>query len=600
MNQTTDISLIIQSIIEKSLNLFKRIDRQSDQLLNLIEKWFELSPDYLALMDFFLQKPQYIQSMQQSYLQDTMSLWQEQLKHCMEGKVIPINDKRFSADEWVNNPFFNFLSQHYLLTKEHVNSLLEHMHHDDEQITKRVRFFARQYLDFLSPDNFVQTNPQLIAETLQSNGRNLLLGLQNLLSDIEAGSSRLIITMTDKSAFKVGETLATTPGKVIYKNNLMELIQYTPNTAKVKSVPLLIIPPWINKYYILDLSPHNSLIRWLVDQGITVFVISWVNPDEQYADKEIADYLNDGPISAINIIQTQLNVKQVNALGFCIGGTLLSVLLAYNKANKINDVRSATFLASMIDFSDPGDISVFIDEKQIAKLEEHMSSRGYLDGHIMANAFNSLRASDLIWAFFIRNYLHGLPPVPFDILFWNGDSTNMPSKMHSQYLRWMYLYNDLVKPGKIRINDTPLDMSNIKTPTFFISTKNDHIAPWKTTYLGFQLMQGKKRFLLGGSGHIAGIIIPPGGVKYGYYSNDINHPNPNDWLQSAHHHTGSWWPEWFKWLKKESGRFIEPPVFSKLPYQALVDAPGSYVYQGSHSKPPTLTAPSDAASYTGV
>jgi polyhydroxyalkanoate synthase len=536
-------------------------------------------------MAFFLKNPQDIQNMQHAYLQDTMCLYQEQVKHCIEGKVLPIKDKRFIADEWVNNPFFNFLSQHYLLAKEHINSLLEHMHHGDKQLTKRVQFFVRQYLDFLSPDNFIQTNPQLMAETLQSNGRNLLLGLQNLLSDIDAGSSRLIITMTDKTAFKVGETLAATPGKVIYQNNLMELIQYTPKTAKVKSVPLLIIPPWINKYYILDLSPHNSLIRWLVDQGITVFVISWVNPDGQYADKGIADYLNDGPISAINIIQTQLNVKQVNALGFCIGGTLLSMLLAYNKAKKINDVRSATFLASMIDFSDPGDISVFIDEKQISTLEKHMNKKGYLDGQMMASAFNSLRASDLIWAFFIRNYLHGKPPAPFDLLFWNADSTNMPSKMHSQYLRWMYLYNDLVKPGKIRINDTPLDMNSISTPTFFISTQKDHIAPWKTTYLGFQLMQGKKRFLLGGSGHIAGIIIPPGGVKYGYYNNPVNHKNPEDWLSTAQYHTGSWWPEWLKWLKKESGRLINPPVLSKLPYQAIVDAPGRYVYQGSSDCP---------------
>jgi len=428
------------------------------------------------------------------------------------------------------------------------------------------------------------TNPQLIANTLKSNGQNLLLGLQNLLSDIDASSASLIITMTDENAFKVGETVAATSGKVIYKNNLMELIQYTPRTEKVKSVPLLIIPPWINKYYILDLSPHNSLIRWLVLQGITVFVISWVNPNEQHADKGLADYLNEGPISAINVIQKQLNVKQVNALGFCIGGTLLSLLLAYNRAKKINNVRSATFLASMIDFSEPGDISVFIDENQIAKLEEYMSKKGYLDGHIMTSAFNSLRASELIWAFFIRNYLYGLPPVPFDILFWNADSTNMPSKMLSQYLRWMYLYNDLVTPLKIQINDTPIDIHNIKIPTFFISTQKDHIAPWKTTYLGFQLMQGKKRFLLGGSGHIAGIIIPPGSVKYGYYTNEINYENPDDWLKNAHHHEGSWWPEWLKWLKKESGKLINSPEFCKLPYQAILDAPGSYVYQKNHDR----------------
>ena len=573
MDRAADTRLIIQSIIEKSFTLLEQLTRKPEQLLNLFGKLLELSPDYLALLTYSLNSPQSITKMHQDYLQSVISLWGKQ--------VIPISDKRFTADALIGNSFFSFLSQHYLLTKEHINLLLERMENSDPHLTKRVQFLVRQYLDFLSPDNFVLTNPQLIIETLQSNGQNLLLGLQNLLSDIDAGSFRLIITMTDKNAFQVGKTIAATPGKVIYKNSLMELIQYSPQTAKVKSVPLLIIPPWINKYYILDLSPHNSFVRWLVAQETTVFVISWVNPDEQYADKGMAEYLNEGPITAIYAIQTQLNVKQVNAVGFCIGGTLLAMLLAYNKAIANNSVRSATFLASMIDFSDSGDISVFIDEQQIAKLEEHMRHKGYLEGHIMASAFNSLRASDLIWACFIRNYLYGKPPAPFDILFWNADSTNMPSKMHSQYLRWMYLYNDLVKPGKIRINDIPLDMRNIKTAAFFISTKKDHIAPWKATYLGFSLIQGKKRFLLGGSGHIAGIIIPPGGVKYGYYSNDTHHINPEDWLASAHYHTGSWWPEWLKWLKKESGRLINSPIFSTLPYQAIADAPGSYVYQGS-------------------
>lgn len=581
MAQHADTPLIIQSIIKKSFNLFKRFEHQPSLLLNLIKKLLDVSPDYLELVSFFLKKPQYVQQMQETYLKDVAALWQGQVNPYYEEKKMPISDKRFTADEWVNHPLFNIISQHYLLVKEHINSLLSQMNQTDKQLMKRMRFFTNQYLDFLSPDNFVQTNPQLIKETIRSNGKNLLLGLQNLLTDLDADSSRLIITMADRNAFKVGETVATTPGKVIYKNNLMELIQYTPQTKKVKSVPLLIIPPWINKYYILDLSPHNSLIQWLVNQGITVFVISWVNPDEQYANKELVDYLNDGPLSAINIIQSQLSVRQVNALGFCIGGTLLAMLLAYNKAKKNNAVRSATFLASMIDFSDPGDISVFIDEKQIEKIEEHMSNKGYLDGHMMASAFNSLRASDLIWAFFIRNYLLGKSPQPFDMLFWNMDSTNMPSKMHSQYLRWMYLDNDLVKPGKICINNTPLDISSIDTSTFFISTKKDHIAPWETTYLGFRLMQGKKRFLLGGSGHIAGIIIPPGGEKYGYYSNVSSPENPSDWLSNAEYHTGSWWPEWLKWLNKESGRLINAPVFSRLPYQVIADAPGSYVHQVS-------------------
>ena len=577
MNQEVELRDIVQSIAEKSFNLLEKFEHQPERVFTLIEQWLELATDCLAFIPVLLTNHQKINDMQLAYLKDTIGLLQDQFGFFLEGKVSPISDKRFSADEWVNTPFYNILSQHYLLAREHINSLLEHLEFVDKQLAKRVKFFTRQYLDALSPDNFLQTNPQLMAETIQSHGKNLLLGLQNLLTDIEAGSSRLIITMTDKNAFKVGQNIAITKGHVIYKNKLMELIQYTPQTTKVRAVPLLIIPPWINKYYILDLSPHNSLIRWLVEQGITVFAISWVNPDSSYANKGIADYLNEGPIAAIKTIQTQLRVTHVNTLGFCIGGTLLAMLLAYNKAKNDTSIRSATFLASMIDFSDPGDISVFIDEQQIMSLEERMKKKGYLEGHLMASAFNSLRASDLVWAFFIRNYLHGKPPVPFDLLFWNTDTTNMPAKMHSEYLRWMYLHNDLVKTKKIHINSTPLAVSDINIPTFFVSTKKDHIAPWKTTYEGFRLMQGKKRFLLGGSGHIAGIIIPPGGEKYGYYLNDESPDNSDDWLTNANYHTGSWWPEWLAWLRKESGRLINAPIFSKLPLDGIMDAPGSYV-----------------------
>lgn len=581
MNQDVELQDVLQAVIEKSLDLLKRFEHDPDRLPHLIGQWFDLSADYLALTNVLFNQPQPVQDMQMSWMQDAIGLWEDQLNHCLQGTIKPLNDKRFSTEEWVNNPFFNLLGQQYLLAKEHIQSLLEHLDYGDLKLAKRVQFFTRQCLDALSPDHFIHTNPHLMAETLQSHGKNLLLGLQNLLTDMDAGSSRLVISMTDKNAFRVGENLAATPGKVIYRNELMELIQYTPQTKQVKSVPLLIVPPWINKYYILDLSPNNSMIRWLVEQGITVFIISWANPDATFANKGMVDYLNDGPISAIKTIQKQLNVEQVNTLGFCIGGTLLSMLLSLNKARQITSIRSATFLASMIDFSEPGDISVFIDEKQIEKLEQYMKEKGYLDGQLMASAFNSLRASDLVWAFFIRNYLHGKPPVPFDMLFWNMDTTNMPAKMHSEYLRWMYLNNDLVKPGKIQINNTPLDVRQIDIPTCFVSTKKDHIAPWKTTYEGFQFMQGKKRFILGGSGHIAGIIIPPGSPKYGYYLNRASPKNPEDWLANASYHTGSWWPEWLTWLKKESGRLINAPVFSKLPMEAIADAPGRYVFKPS-------------------
>jgi polyhydroxyalkanoate synthase subunit PhaC len=579
MDYDPELSDLMQSVAEKSLRILEGLKKQPIELPGIFKQFIELTNNFQAFTSIILKNPEQVWRMQIAYWQDAFCLAQDQFAHWLDGKSMPIADRRFSSEEWVDNPFFNFMSQHYLLASEHVNSLLEHLEYGDKQLARRIQFFTRQYLDALSPANFLHTNPQLMAETIQSHGKNLLRGLQNLLTDIEAGPSRLIIKMTDTDAFQVGGNLATTPGKVIYRNNMMELIQFTPQTAQVKAVPLLVIPPWINKYYILDLSPHNSLIGWLVKQGITVFVISWINPDSSYAQKGIFDYLNEGPITAIKVMQKQLQVKQVNAVGFCIGGTLLASTLAYLKAHKENPVRSATFLASLIDFSDPGDIAVFIDEQQIVRIEEEMHAKGFLDGHFMASTFNSLRANDLVWSFFIKNYLQGKDPVPFDILYWNADVTNLPAKMHSQYLRWMYLHNDLIKPGKIRLNHIPLDVSKIDIPTFFVSTKKDHIAPWQTTYLGFQHIGGKKRFLLGGSGHIAGIINPPGSEKYGFYRNKRIAQTAEAWLAKTEECPDSWWPEWLIWLKKESGRLVRAPKFAQLPCKTLIDAPGEYVYK---------------------
>ncbi|MBA2657611.1 MAG: class I poly(R)-hydroxyalkanoic acid synthase [Tatlockia sp.] len=580
MTQDTELSQIMQTVAEKSLRILKGYQNEPAQLAKFLKQYIDLTRDYQSLISVILKNPDSVVKMQLAYWQDAFSLAQDQMQHWLEGKPMPVQDRRFSSEEWVSNPFFSFMSQHYLLASEHMNSLLEHIEYGDKQLAKRTQFFARQYLDAISPANFVHTNPQLMAETVQSHGKNLLLGLQNLLTDMEAGPSRLIIKMTDSKAFKVGKNLAITPGKVIFRNEMMELIQYLPQTEKVKSIPLLMVPPWINKYYIFDLSHSNSFVDWIVKQGISVFVISWVNPDASFAKKGLFDYLNEGPLRALKIIQEQLKVKQVNTLGFCIGGTLLASTLAYLKGVKENPVHSATFLASMIDFSDPGDISVFIDEQQILQIEEEMHAKGFLDGHFMASTFNSLRANDLVWSFFIKNYLQGQNPVPFDILYWNADVTNMPATMHSQYLRWMYLHNDLIKPGKIKLNHVPLDVSKIDQPSFFVSTKKDHIAPWKTTYLGYQALGGEKQFLLGGSGHIAGIINPPlKTAKYNYYTNPISNLSAEQWQETAIEHTGSWWPAWMKWLNKDAGRLIKAPDLSKLPYPGLIAAPGKYVFK---------------------
>lgn len=577
MSHDKELNDLMQSVAAKSLQIIADLKEKPTPLPLLINQLIDLTEHFQHLIATLLHNPEKVWQMQLHYWEDAVSLAQTQFKYWMEGKPMPIEDRRFHGDEWLNNPFFNLLTQHYLLANQHMGTLLDTMEYRDKNTAKRLQFFTKQYLDALSPANFIHTNPQIMAETIQSHGKNLLHGLHNLLSDLEVNSSRINIKMTDADAFKVGENIATTPGKVIFRNAMMELIQYTAQTKTVKSIPLLIIPPWINKYYILDLSPNNSLIRWLVAQGITVFVISWVNPDEQFAQKSLYDYLKEGPLTAITTIQKQLNVKQVNTLGFCIGGTLQAAMLAYSKAHKDNSVRSATFLATMIDFSDPGDIAVFIDEQQIRKLEDEMSSKGYLAGKFMASSFNSLRANDLVWSFFIKNYLQGKNPVPFDILYWNSDTTNMPATMHSQYLRWMYLHNDLIKPGKINLNNTPIDVRTIDIPTFFLSTEKDHIAPWQTTYIGFQHMSGPKRFVLGGSGHIAGIINAPDTAKYGYRTNDSTSSSTTEWLADSVEHSGSWWPEWLKWLKTQSGKTVPAPDLNALPCSPLMDAPGSYV-----------------------
>lgn len=572
-----ELQNLMHSVAEKSLQIIAELKDKPVSFNQSLKQHIALIEQVQELLTLLLKNPEKVWLTQWNYWEDAMKLAQNQFTHWLEGKPTPIEDNRFKSDEWLYNPFFNCLSQHYLLATQHMNSLLEQVEHEDKHAIKRLQFFTKSYLDALSPTNFFYSNPQIIAETLQSSGKNLLKGLNNLLTDLQKDPLNPSIQMTDNHAFALGQNLAITPGKVIFRSEMMELIQYTPQTLKTKSIPLLIVPPWINKYYILDLSAHNSLIGYLVKQGITVFVISWVNPDASFANKTFYDYLNEGPQKAITVIQEQLQVKEVNTLGFCIGGTLLTALLAYNKTQQNPSIRSATFLASMIDFSDPGDISVFIDEPQITKLEEEMHVKGYLPGKTMASSFNSLRANDLIWSFFIKNYMLGKEPAPFDILYWNGDSTNMPATMHSQYLRWMYLNNLLIKPGKITLNGVAIDVSTIDQPTFFLSTLKDHIAPWKTTYIGFQAMKGPKRFVLSGSGHIAGVINPPDAKKYGYRTNEAIDLTPEQWLEQAKEHTGSWWPEWLKWLKTHSGKAISAPDFSNLPYPPLMDAPGSYV-----------------------
>lgn len=486
-------------------------------------------------------------------------------------------DKRFRADAWEDNPVFDFIKQSYLLAADFLHSSVKNAHGMDELTAKKVDFYTRAYIDAMSPTNFAATNPEVIQKAVETRGQNLLNGLKNMLDDFSRGQGSLRIRMTDLDAFEVGENLAITPGKVVFENDMMQLIQYTPTTEKVYKRPIMFIPPWINKFYIVDLQPKNSMIKWLVDQGYTMFVVSWKNPTAEHAEKGFDDYLVDGPLKAMDVIEKITGEKEMSAVGYCLGGTLLSCLLAYNAEKGDERIKSASFFTSMIDFEQPGELEIFIDEDQIAGLEKKMSEKGFLDGRVMANTFNMLRANDLVWSFFVNNYLQGEDPFPFDLLYWNSDSTNMPAKMHSYYLRNMYQANKLREPGGIELAGVPIDLSKVKVPCYFISAIDDHIAPWKSTYMGTHLMSGDVKFVLGGSGHIAGIINPPAKNKYCYWTNPKLADEPEAWLEGATQNEGSWWPDWDNWLSNKSGAKVAAREPGSAKFKPIEDAPGRYV-----------------------
>ncbi len=478
---------------------------------------------------------------------------------------------------WNGTLWFDTLKQSYLINTDLLRKFFDQPHGLSDQETRKLKFYIEQVLDAMSPTNFPSTNPEVLQAIRETKGENLIQGLRNFADDLESGPA---ISMVDTTAFQLGHNIAATPGKVIARNRMAELIQYTPSTETVHSRPIMIVPPWINKYYILDLSPKNSFIHWLVGQGYTVFVISWVNPDDSYRNTSFDDYLKDGPLWAMQVMQSITGQRKINAIGYCLGGTLLATALGYleSKDGNLVEISSATFFASMIDFAEPGDLGVFVDEQSVSELESKMQDCGYLDGKSMASTFSMMRANDLIWHFVINNYLLGKAPAKFDLLYWNSDSTRLPAKMHSFYLRKMYLENKLAEPNGLCVLDTALDLSKVQCPTTFISTETDHIAPWCSTYSGAKLLSGRVQFILGQSGHIAGIINSPHRQKYGYWSNSKPLPESADeWLESAEYTAGSWWPAWERWLRRHSGKKIAAPTLGNESYPPLMDAPGKYV-----------------------
>ena len=545
-----------------------------------------------AFMDMssrLLANPYKMAQTQMNMMWDYFSLWQNTSMKMMgmpgsHAVAAPKKgDNRFKDEEWEEHFMFDFVKQSYLITARHLHDTVAGTEGLDEATQQKVNFFTRQYIDALSPSNFALTNPEVFRETVKSNGQNLIKGLNNLLHDVEAGDGQLRIRMTDTSAFEMGKNVATTPGKVVFQNELFQLIQYNPTTEKQNKKPFLIVPPWINKYYILDLREKNSMVKWATDQGHTTFIMSWINPDEKLAAKSFENYLLEGSIEAINQVCAHTGENSVNLAGYCLGGTLTMTTLAYMAAKKDKRANSATFFTTMLDFSDPGELGIFLDEGAVEGLEKRMAEKGFLEGSEMAGTFNMLRANDLIWSFVVNNYLMGKDPFPFDLLYWNSDSTRMPAAMHSFYLRNMYLANLLKEPGGITLGGVKIDISKVKTPCYFISTIEDHIAPWKSTYMGARLPSGNTKFVLGGSGHIAGIVNPPVANKYGFWTNDATDGNlpesPEDFLAGATQNAGSWWTHWNAWVNALPGG--DAQVKARQPADGTLavieDAPGAYV-----------------------
>jgi polyhydroxyalkanoate synthase len=486
-------------------------------------------------------------------------------------------DRRFADPEWSTNQFFDFVKQVYLLSANWADSLVKDASGLDPHTRQKAEFYVRQVANALSPSNFVLTNPELLRETLRSNAENLARGMHMLAEDIQAGGGDLKIRQSDSSRFEVGRNLAASPGQVIYENELMQLIQYAPSTPNVLKRPLLIVPPWINKFYVLDLTPEKSFIKWSVDQGLTVFVISWVNPDERLAAKGFEDYMRQGPLAALDAIEQSTGEREVHTIGYCVGGTLLSITLAYMAAKKDPRISSATLFAAQVDFTHAGDLKVFVDEEQLQVLESRMAERGYLEGKKMANAFNMLRSNDLIWPYVINNYLRGKAPMAFDLLYWNSDATRMPAANHSFYLRQCYLNNALSK-GKMTIGNVKLDLGSIKVPLYNLATREDHIAPAKSAFLGSKFFGGTVKYVLAGSGHIAGVVNPPAKAKYQYWTGGKAGTGTLEaWLKTATEHPGSWWPDWFAWIKQQDPTEVpaREPGGGKL--KPIEPAPGRYV-----------------------
>jgi len=520
-------------------------------------------------------------------MEQQVGYWSKTLKHYVESQANMASlsapedpgptDRRFADDIWSTHPYFNFIKQQYQMNSAAVEAAVDGIEGLEAQEHKRLKYFSQQIMDLMSPTNFLATNPVALERAVETQGQSLVQGLENLVRDIEANDGDLLVSLADKDAFTVGENLATTEGSVVFRNNLFELIQYAPKTDKVHKIPLVIFPPWINKFYILDMKPKNSFIKWVVEQGYTVFVVSWVNPDPSYSETGIEDYIEDGYLTAMNVAKDICDVSEVNAIGYCIAGTTLSMTLALLQSRKEKLVKSATFFTTMTDFSDQGEFVSFLNDDFVDGIQAEAEEAGMLDSFFMTRTFSFLRSNDLIYGPAIKSYMMGEKPPAFDLLYWNSDSTNLPKKMAVEYLRKL-CQGDEFADGGIELFGTTLNIKDVKVPLCAIACETDHIAAWPASYRGVQQMGSRsKTFILSQSGHIAGIVNPPSKNKYGHFTNSDLSGDPDAWRDNADFTEGSWWPRWEGWLSKKSGAKVDARTPGTKDYPALCDAPGTYV-----------------------
>lgn len=565
----------------KALSAYLKPRESGEMQEQTAEDLAQVVKTFHAVANYWLADPNRASELQTRLGKAYLDLWGGAARR-LAGEAAPPTiepaprDKRFRDPEWNSNQFFDFMKQAYLLTTKCAHELVQEAEGVDDHTRKKAEFYVQQISNALAPSNFILTNPEVLRETMKSNADNLARGMQMFAEDIEAGRGTLRIRQSAAN-LEVGRDMAITPGKVIYQNELMQLIQYTPTTETVLRTPLLIVPPWINKFYILDLGPEKSYIKWCVDQGVTVFVISWVNPDKKLGEKTFADYMKQGPLAAMDVIEQVTGEMKVHTAGYCVGGTLLASTLAWLAEKRRVRVTSATFFAAQVDFTHAGDLLVFVDEEQISTLERDMRQTGVLEGSKMANAFNMLRSNDLIWSYVVSNYLKGQQPAAFDLLHWNSDATRMPASNHSYYLRNCYLENRLSK-GTMVLDNTQLDLGKVKVPVYNLATREDHIAPAESVLLGSKFFGGPVRYVLSGSGHIAGVVNPPSMKKYQYWTNEsLDAANLAEWMKGAVEHKGSWWPDWRQWLGELDAEEVPARHVEAGPRQPIEDAPGSYV-----------------------